>query len=57
MEKLNRGEVVTVIQSQEMTPTLVEYFGYYGFDGVWIEAEHGPIDFGDIANFTRACDL
>ena len=55
--KLERGEVASVIQGYMTTPDLVEFFGESGFDGVWIEAEHGPIDFKDIADFTRACDL
>jgi 4-hydroxy-2-oxoheptanedioate aldolase len=54
--KLTRGEAATVVTG-EMTPDLVEVFGSLGFDGVWIEGEHGPIDFGDIGEFTRAADL
>ena len=54
--KLEQGERVAVVQGI-MTPDLAEYFGYYGFDGVWAEAEHGPVDYGDIADFARACDL
>ena len=40
-----------------MTPHLVEFFGNLGFDGAWIEAEHGPVDYGDVGPYTRACDL
>ena len=54
--KLSQGGVATVIQ-RYMTPEIVEFFGPLGFDGVWIEAEHGPVDYGDIADLTRACDL
>lgn len=54
--KLEKGEVTTVVMG-DMTPDLVEVFGQIGFDGTWIEAEHGPVDYGDIANYTRACDL
>jgi 4-hydroxy-2-oxoheptanedioate aldolase len=53
---LKEGGVATVL-SGLMTPDLVEFFGPFGFDGVWIEAEHGPVDFKDIPDFTRACDL
>ena len=28
-----------------------------GADGFWLEGEHGPVDFGDISDLTRACDL
>ena len=35
----------------------IDQFGTAGFDGVWLEGEHGPVDFADIADLTRACDL
>ena len=54
--KLMRGEPVTVVAGT-ITSDLVEFFGNLGFDGAWVEAEHGPFDFGDIADLTRACDL
>lgn len=54
--KLDRGEVATVLMG-EMTPDLVESFGPMGFDGIWIEGEHGPIDFANIRDLTRAADL
>jgi len=38
-------------------PDLVEFFGGMGFDGVWFEGEHGPVDFGDLPDLSRACDL
>jgi 4-hydroxy-2-oxoheptanedioate aldolase len=28
-----------------------------GADGVWLEGEHGPVDFADISELSRACDL
>ena len=54
--KLAEGDVTTIISGQ-ITPDMIEFLGPLGFDGVWIEAEHGPVDFGDIADLTRACDL
>ena len=54
--KLERGEVVTVI-SGFTTPDTVDFLGQFGFDAVWIEGEHGGIDFADIPDLTRACDL
>ena len=54
--KLERGEVANVV-SGYMTPHLVEFFGNLGFDGAWIEAEHGPVDYGEIGPYSRACDL
>ena len=54
--KLMRGEPATVVAGT-MTSDLIEFFGNLGFDGAWVEAEHGPFDFGDISDLTRACDL
>ena len=31
--------------------------GPMGFDGIWLEGEHGGVDYGDIGDLTRACDL
>ncbi len=54
--KLNRGEV-SVVLSGHMTPDIVDWLGPLGFDGIWIEGEHGPVDFKDIPDLTRAADL
>ena len=54
--KLQRGEVATVASGLR-TPDLVDSFGPLGFDGVWIETEHGALDFADIPDLTRAADL
>ena len=54
--KLKRGEVVTCV-SGIMDPDTVDFFGQFGFDSVWIETEHGPIDYKDIPDMTRACDI
>ncbi len=53
---LQRGEVVSVI-SGYTTPDVVDFLGPLGFDGVWVEGEHGPIDFADIPDITRSCDI
>lgn len=54
--KLERGEIVTVVSGLN-SPDIVDFLGQFGFDAVWIEAEHGPVDFADIPDVTRACDL
>ena len=54
--KLQRGEVVTSVAGQN-TPDMIDFLGQFGFDVAWIEAEHGPNDFGDIPHLTRACDV
>ena len=54
--KLNRGEV-SIVLSGHMTPDVVDSLGPLGFDGVWIEGEHGPVDYKDIPDLTRAADI
>jgi 4-hydroxy-2-oxoheptanedioate aldolase len=55
-QKLAAGEVATVL-SGTADPDLIDQLGPLGVDGIWLEAEHGPVDFRDIADLTRACDL
>ena len=36
---------------------MIDQFGPVGFDGIWLEGDHGPVDFADISDLSRACDL
>lgn len=54
--RLQRGENVTVVSGFE-SPNVIDLLGPSGVDGIWIEGEHGHVDFADIPNLTRACDL
>ena len=54
--KLERGEVVTIVSGHNSSD-IIDFLGQFGFDGVWIEGEHGPVDFADIPDMTRASDL
>ena len=54
--KLADGGIVSVGMGP-MSPDLIEHFGLMGFDAIWLEGEHGPVDYGDIPDLTRACDL
>ena len=55
--KLANGEVTTVIEGFH-SPDILDFIGSLGCcDGAWIETEHGPYDFADIPDMTRACDL
>ena len=57
-QKLSQGEISTVLMSPvSFSPDMVEFAGQLGFDGIWIETEHGAIDFKDIPDLTRAADL
>ena len=55
--KLERGEVVTMLMGEHNSPDMIDYLGQYGFDSILIEGEHGPVDFAQVANLSRACDL
>ena len=54
--KLENGEVASIVSGQN-TANMIEVLGNLGFDGAWIETEHGPFDFADIPDLSRACDL
>jgi 4-hydroxy-2-oxoheptanedioate aldolase len=55
-QKLAAGQTAVCLSGID-SPELVDQVGQLGVDAIWIEAEHGPIDFGHIPNMTRACDL
>ena len=52
------AESSTVYVAGGMThPDDIDAFGPNGFDGVWLEGEHGPVDAAELGNLTRACDI
>ena len=57
--KLAEGGVASVVGGVGGTNTgdMIEILGSLGFDGAWIETEHGPFDYRDLPDLTRACDL
>ena len=54
--RLAAGETVCCI-SGLTDPEDIDRFGPADFDAVWLEAEHGAVDFRDIGDLSRACDL
>jgi len=54
--KLAEGGIVSVALGP-MSADLIEHFGLMDIDAIWLEGEHGPVDYGDIPDLTRACDL
>lgn len=40
-----------------LSPDLVEFFGYVGFEWLFIDLEHYPVDLETLANITRASEL
>jgi 4-hydroxy-2-oxoheptanedioate aldolase len=54
--KLQQGQPVTVVAGHANTD-MIDYLGQFGFDGVWLEGEHGPLSWEQIGDMSRACDL
>ena len=56
-ENLKSNKQSIVLSGYFDSPNQVEFISSMNVDGVWIEGEHGPIDFSDIPNISRACDI
>ena len=54
--KLERGETVIAVSGYNSTD-VIDFIGPLGVDAIWSEGEHGPVDFRDIPDLTRACDV
>jgi len=55
-QKLVAGQVATIVAGTN-EPDLIDQLGTLDVDGIWLEGEHGAVDFGELGNLTRACDL
>ena len=55
-QKLAKGEIVTVVMGITH-PDDIDAVGPIGFDGIWLEGEHGAAEAADLGNLTRACDM
>jgi len=55
-QQLAAGKVATIVAGTN-EPDLIDQLGTLGVDGIWLEGEHGGVDFADLGNLTRACDL
>src|SRR5262245_4672510 len=55
-QKLAAGQVATIVAGTN-APDLIDQLGTLAVDGIWLEGEHGAVDFGELGNLTRACDL
>ena len=55
-QKLQNGQVVTTISGLQNADT-IDFLGPMGFDAAWLECEHGPVDWDQLGDMTRACDL
>jgi len=54
--KLQQGQLVTVVSGHTNTD-MIDFLGQFGFDGIWLEGEHGPLSWEQIGDMSRACDL
>jgi 2-keto-3-deoxy-L-rhamnonate aldolase RhmA len=55
-QSLAAGRVATIL-SGTTDPDLIDQLGTLDVDGIWLEGEHGGVDWADLGNLTRACDL
>ena len=55
-QKLASGQVATILAGTN-EPDLIDQLGPIGADGIWLEGEHGGVDYADLGDLTRACDL
>ncbi len=53
---LHDGKTVCVLSGHHNTD-MIDFLGQFGFDGIWIECEHGPVTWEQIGDMSRACDL
>jgi 4-hydroxy-2-oxoheptanedioate aldolase len=54
--KLANGETAVIIAGMTHADD-IDAVGPLGFDGAWLEGEHGAADPADLGNLTRACDV
>src|SRR5205085_5290188 len=55
-QTLAAGRVATIVGGTN-DPDLIDQLGTLDVDGIWLEGEHGGVDYADLGNLTRACDL
>src|SRR2546423_13344228 len=55
-QTLAAGRVATIVGGTN-DPDLIDQLGTLDVDGVWLEGEHGGVDYADLGNLTRARDL
>ena len=55
-QTLAAGRVATILSGTN-DPDLIDQLGTPDVDGIWLEGEHGAVDWADLGNLTRACDL
>ena len=54
--KLANGEIAIIVNGLTH-PDDIDAVGPVGFDGIWLEGEHGASDPAELGNLSRACDI
>ncbi|HLZ09694.1 MAG TPA: aldolase/citrate lyase family protein [Chloroflexota bacterium] len=55
-QRLREGKAVYVLSGHQNSD-MIDFLGQFGPDGCWIEGEHGGVDWDEIGDMSRACDL
>ena len=55
-QKLANGDLAYIVAGLTNADD-IDAFGPNGYDGVWLEGEHGNVNATNLGNLTRACDL
>src|SRR5256712_13949776 len=55
-DKLAAGQIATILSGTNDSD-LIDQLGTLDVDGIWLEGEHGGVDYADLGNLTRACAL
>src|SRR5262249_2197383 len=55
--KLAAGQPATIVAPFAPSAGLVEFLGHLGFDGVFLDCEHGSSNWGEVEDMVRAADL
>jgi 4-hydroxy-2-oxoheptanedioate aldolase len=56
-QKLHAGETALALSGHSISSATIDFCGQLGFDGFWIEGEHGAVTWAQLGDLSRACDL